>query len=48
MLQVLGDGVDKILPKISQDLADTWTWGLASDPLKLMRSRAMIRSRAVS
>jgi len=42
---VLAEGADQLAPEISQDLADTWVWGMASDPVKLMQMRAINRAR---
>lgn len=31
---VMGDNVVASLPTITKDLADTWVWGMGSDPYK--------------
>eukprot|EP00930_Biecheleria_cincta_P097296 TRINITY_DN8901_c0_g1_i1.p1 TRINITY_DN8901_c0_g1~~TRINITY_DN8901_c0_g1_i1.p1 ORF type:complete len:791 (-),score=111.14 TRINITY_DN8901_c0_g1_i1:171-2543(-) len=33
------------LPVITQDLADSWIWGVGSDPIKVQRMRAIHRAR---
>eukprot|EP00051_Salpingoeca_urceolata_P021147 m.326646 g.326646 ORF g.326646 m.326646 type:complete len:854 (+) comp19743_c1_seq2:115-2676(+) len=33
------------MPKVTQDLSDSWVWGAASDPVKLQRTRAIHRAR---
>eukprot|EP00035_Acanthoeca_spectabilis_P023764 m.450846 g.450846 ORF g.450846 m.450846 type:complete len:766 (+) comp20055_c0_seq1:144-2441(+) len=42
---VLAEGADQLAPVVSTDLADTWAWGMASDPVKLMQMRAINRAR---
>lgn len=34
------------LPVVTQEIGDTWVYGVASDPLKLAQMRAMMRARA--
>ena len=34
------------LPVVTRDLADTWVWGMASDPVKLAQMRGIHRARA--
>ena len=36
---------EESLPVITKDLADTWIWGAASDPLKVAKMRAFHRQR---
>jgi hypothetical protein len=42
---VLAEGADLLAPVVTTDLADTWVWGMASDPVKLMQMRAINRAR---
>eukprot|EP00041_Stephanoeca_diplocostata_P038930 m.1569137 g.1569137 ORF g.1569137 m.1569137 type:complete len:795 (+) comp25298_c0_seq5:74-2458(+) len=39
------DNAEALLPVVTQDLADTWVWGAASDAGKVMRMRALHRAR---
>ena len=34
------------MPVITRDLADTWVWGVSSDPVKQMQMRAIARVRS--
>jgi hypothetical protein len=43
---VRGDGAWERLPKVTSDLSDTWIWGVGSDPLKVSKTRAMLRARS--
>ena len=43
---VVADGAEHNLPVVTKDLADTWAWGMASDPIKLAKNRAMQRVRS--
>jgi hypothetical protein len=43
---VRGDGAWDGLPRVTSDLSDTWIWGVGSDPLKVAKTRAMLRSRS--
>lgn len=42
---VLSEGADQYAPEVKSELADTWVWGMASDPLKLMKMRAINSAR---
>jgi len=33
------------LPVVTEDLSDTWIWGVSSDPLKTQRARSIARAR---
>jgi hypothetical protein len=36
---------DPALPVIEKELADTWIWGIGSDPVKTMQTRSIHRAR---
>ena len=41
------DKVRDQLPVITQEIADSWIFGCASDPIKLQATRAAVRARCV-
>jgi hypothetical protein len=42
---VKADGAWSNLPVITQDLSDSWIWGVGSDPIKVQKMRALCRAR---
>ena len=43
---VMEEGAFSNLPVITQDLSDSWIWGVSSDPVKTQRARAIVRARS--
>ena len=39
------DDVWNVLPVVTQDLSDTWIWGVGQDPVKMARMRSIARAR---
>jgi len=39
------DGAEASLPVIEDELSDTWIFGIGSDPVKTMKTRAINRAR---
>ena len=45
--EVEKDNAWSTLPIITQDLSDSWIWGVGSDPIKVSRMRALTRARTL-